>query len=156
MVHSRYIIILNVKKAFKCTFFNKTVKTSRSSNSIERTFSIKFLGVILDENITRKDHIHITEKKIAKILGSLYRAKQLLNEESLKIIYFPYIHSNLNYANVAWAIITYCTKLKTIHYQQKHAVQIKSEPFQTSFTIAKCFRCLSNKFVPISQFYVQI
>ena len=66
MVHSRYIIILNVKKAFKCTFFNKIVKTSRSLNSIERTFSIKFLGVILDENITRKDHIHVIEKKNSK------------------------------------------------------------------------------------------
>ena len=75
---------------------------------------------MLDENITWKDHIHTIEKKIAKHFGLLYRTKQLLNEEYLKIIYFSYIHSYLNYANVARASTCY-TKLKTIHYQQKHA-----------------------------------
>ena len=67
--------------------------------------------------------IYDHRKKIAKNLGLLYRAKRLLNEESLKIIYFSYIHSYLNYANVAWAS-SYSTKLKTIHYQQKHAARI--------------------------------
>ena len=38
------------------------------------------------------------------------------------MIYFSYIHSYSNYANVAWAS-TYYTKLKTIHYQQKHAAR---------------------------------
>ena len=32
-----------------------------------------------------------------------------------KIIYFSYIHSYLNYTNVAWDS-TYYTKLKTIHH----------------------------------------
>ena len=41
-----------------------------------------------DENITWKDHIHTIEKKGTKNLGLLYHAKQLLNEESLKIVYF--------------------------------------------------------------------
>ena len=89
----------------------------------ETTFSIKFFGVILDENITWKDHIDEIEKNIAKNLCLLYRAKQLLNEEFLKFIYFSYIHSYLNYANVVWAS-TYYTKLKTIYYQQKHAARI--------------------------------
>ena len=38
-------------------------------------------------------------------------------------MYFSYIHSYLNYANIAWAS-TYQTKLKTVHYHQKHAVRI--------------------------------
>ena len=84
---------------------------------------VKFLGVTLDEKITWKDHIHTIEKKVTKDIGLLYRAKQLLNEESLKIVYFSYIHSHLNYANVACAS-TYYTKLKTIRYQQKHATRI--------------------------------
>ena len=84
---------------------------------------------MLDENITWKDHLRIIEKKIAKSLGLLYRAKQFLNEDSRKIIYFSYIHSYLNpylnsysyllfliYGNVAWTS-AYYTKLKTMHYQ---------------------------------------
>ena len=36
---------------------------------------------------------------------------------------FSYIHSYLNYANIAWAS-TYQTKLKTVHYHQQHTAQI--------------------------------
>ena len=70
-----------------------------ASESIKRTFSMKFLGVMLDENIRWKDHIRA--KKIAKNLSLPYCTKQLQNEQSLKIIYFSYINSSLNYANVA-------------------------------------------------------
>ena len=37
-------------------------------------------------------------------------------------MYFSYIHSNLNYANIAWAS-TYFTKLEKINLQQKQAVR---------------------------------
>ena len=48
---------------------------------------------------------------------------QFLNEDSLKTVYFSYIHSYLNYANIAWAT-TYATKLKRVYLKQKHAVPI--------------------------------
>ena len=70
---------------------------------------------MLDEHIACNDHIHAIEKKLAKNIGLLYRAKQFLDKESFKTIYFSYIHSYLNYANIKWAS-TYFTKLKTIHY----------------------------------------
>ena len=79
------ILSLNVRKT-KYTFFHKnSVKDDiplklpdlqKANKTIERRFSIKFLGVMLNENITWKGHIHTIEKKIAKILGLLYRAKQ--------------------------------------------------------------------------------
>ena len=53
----------------------------------------------------------------------LYRAKYLLNESSLKCIYFAYIHLYLNFANIALAS-TYRIKLKAIHRYQKHALCI--------------------------------
>ena len=52
-----------------------------------------------------------------------YTERNLLDKESLKTIYFSYIHSYLNYANAAWAG-TYFTKLITVHYQQKHEARI--------------------------------
>ena len=45
------------------------------SNVIERQKLIKFLGVLLDENLNWKEHIKYTENKIAKKLGLLYKAK---------------------------------------------------------------------------------
>ena len=53
----------------------------------------------------------------------MYRSKYLLDELSLKSVYFSYIHSYLNYANIAWACNNQ-TKLKTVHYHQRYAVQI--------------------------------
>ena len=77
---------------------------------------------MLDKHIAWNDHIHI-EKKVAKNIGVLYRTRQFLDKELLKTIYFSYIQSYLNYANIAWSS-TYSTKLKTIHYQQKHAARM--------------------------------
>ena len=45
---------------------------------------MKFLGVILGESISWKDHIRTVKNKIAKSIGLLYRAKQLLILSSLK------------------------------------------------------------------------
>ena len=124
---------LNIKKTkYLKTFFHKnSVKDSIPlklpdlhifNKTIERTSSIKFLGDMLDEHITWNEHIKTIGKKLAKNIDLLYKARVLLDKESLKTIYFSYIHSNLNYANIAWAS-TYFTKLKPIHYQQKHAAR---------------------------------
>ena len=69
------------------------------------------------------DHTRTVENKIAKKIGSLYRVNQFLNEDSLKTIYFSYIHSYLNCANIAW-VSTYARKLKRAYLKQKHAVRI--------------------------------
>ena len=76
--------------------------------AIERTNAIKFLGILLDDNITWKNHIYSVEKKLAKNIGLLYRAKYLLDESFLKTMYFSYIYSYLNHAN-----IDYLLSLKT-------------------------------------------
>ena len=76
---------------------------------------------MLDEHISWSNHINTLEYKLAKNIGLLNRASYFLNEHSLKTIYFSYIHSYLNYANIAWAS-TYVTKLKKINLLQKRAV----------------------------------
>ena len=55
-----------------------------ANKRIERKSSIKFLGVIFDEQISRRIYIHMIHNKILKNIGLLYRAKQLLDETSLK------------------------------------------------------------------------
>ena len=77
---------------------------------------------MLEEHISWNNHINTLEYKLAKNIGLLNRASYFLNEHSLKTIYFSYIHSYLNYANIAWAS-TYVTKLKKINLLQKQAVR---------------------------------
>ena len=78
---------------------------------------------MLDENSSWKDHIKTVENKLAKYFAWLYRAKQFLDETSLKSIYLSYIHSYMNHTNITWAS-THCTKLKAISYKQKQAARI--------------------------------
>ena len=45
--------------------------------------SIKFLGVLLDQHLTWKEHIKLTENKIAKNIGILYKARPYLDKRAL-------------------------------------------------------------------------
>ena len=100
---------LNTKKT-KYTFFHQNLVKDNiprklpelkiASRAIERTNAINFLDVLLN------DHICSVEKRLAKNIGLLYRAKYLLDESSLKTVYFFNIHLYLSYANIAWARLT--------------------------------------------------
>ena len=90
---------------------------------IKREQIMRFLGVLLDENMTWKNHISSIESKVSKNLGVLYKARRLLNKKCLKQIYFSCIHSYLNYGNISWAS-TNKTKLKTLLRRQKHGARI--------------------------------
>ena len=69
--------------------------------NIERILSIKFLRVLLDENLSWKDHIKYNENKISKNTGILYKVRDYLSKESLLSLYYTYIHTYVNYANLA-------------------------------------------------------
>ena len=71
-------------------------------NDIERVNTMKFLGVL-----SWKEHIQYLENKIAKTIA----------------LYYSYIDSYLNYANLAWDS-TYLTNLKKLCSQQKHTIRI--------------------------------
>ena len=58
-----------------------------------RVDHIDFLGVLLDGNLTWKNHINLIENKMSKSLGILHRAKFLLNQKFRENVYFPFIDS---------------------------------------------------------------
>ena len=84
-----------------------------NDKEIKQVDSIKFLGIMLDEHLTWRNHITAIENKISKKLGLLYKAKRVLNMNALKSLYFSFIHSYLNYGNIVWASVTQ-TKLKKL------------------------------------------
>ena len=76
---------------------------------------------MLDENVNLQGHTYMCSWK--QNIGLLHRAKYLQNESYLISVFFAYINSYLNYANIAWAS-TYQTKLKAVHLLQKRTVRI--------------------------------
>lgn len=62
---------------------------STNNYNCQMSPSIKFLGVIIDGNLSWKDHINIVENKVSEDLGWLYKTKDYLitrNDFSLLFI----------------------------------------------------------------------
>ena len=83
----------------------------------------KFLGVYIDENLSWKYHIENVCNKVSKSIGILYKSRHVLNKQLLKQLYFAFIHSYLNYGNIAWAS-TSKSKLSSLYRHQKHAMRV--------------------------------
>ena len=106
---------LNVSKT-KYSFFHKPSKwddislllpkLNINNSEIERSECLKFLGVLLDENLCWKEHIKYIERKIAKNIGLLFKAKPYIDKYSLLSLHHTYIHSYINYGNIAWGSTT--------------------------------------------------
>ena len=90
---------------------------------IKKQSSIKFLGNLLNENFSWKEHLKLMENKIAKNIGLIYKVKPYLKKDSLLAPYFSYIHSHINYANLVWGS-TNRTHLQKISSQQKYALRL--------------------------------
>ena len=104
---------------------------------------IKFLGVLLDENLNLKEHIKYTENKIAKNLALFYKARPFLDRNALLVLYYSYIKTNINYASNVWGNVCR-TNLKKINSQQKYAIHIIFN--ENKFAHTRKFFYLTRKF----------
>ena len=64
-------------------------KLSINNQEIKRASYTKFLEVLLDENLSWKEHLKYAGNK-------MYKAKPFLNKDALLSLYFSYIHSYIN------------------------------------------------------------
>ena len=91
--------------------------------SIKRVSSCKFLGVLLDEHLTLKDHINCITSKVAKNCGILSRLRQFIDVNVSLMLYYALIYPYLSYCNIVWAS-NYPTRLKSLRVLQKRIVRI--------------------------------
>ena len=63
-----------------------------NETEIKRETVIKFLGVLLDENFTWKNHIDYIQNKISTNVGLLYQSRYFLDEKSTKQLYIFFFH----------------------------------------------------------------
>jgi hypothetical protein len=60
--------------------------------------SVKYLWVIIDEQLNFRKQIEFISKKISVIVGILYRLWNILAFHVKKLVYFSLIHSHISYA----------------------------------------------------------
>jgi hypothetical protein len=119
---TQFQLNLNTDKCYHITFSRQVpnlIPTSFSVSdvSLTKVSSVKDLGVHLDSRLTFNIHRKHCYNKALKMLGFLFRTcKDFRNVNSLKIIYFSYVRSHLEYCSQVWnpTKITYSAELEKI------------------------------------------
>ena len=101
--------------------------------SLDRVSSTKFLGVIIDENLTWKKHIDAISKTISRNAGMLTKLKHFVPENILYTLYCTMILPYINYSIIIWG--SACKLyLEKIFKLQKWAIRTISNSHYRSHT----------------------
>ena len=119
---------LNIKKTHYMIFRKRkkdslNVKLSIDGELINEVDKTKFLGVLIDNKLTWKQHIAYVSGKIARGIGMIIKARQYLNKQGLISLYYSFIYPYLTNCNHIWGS-TYKTSLKRLITLQNKAVRI--------------------------------
>ena len=74
------------------------------SNRIERTSTYKYLGVIVDQQLTWKEHCKWLCCTSSKYVSVIYKVKHYVNNQALRMLYHSCINSRVQYGIIAWGI----------------------------------------------------
>ena len=81
----------------------------------------KFLGLIIDDSLSWKDHIDQMKPKLNSACFIIRSLQAVMDTETLKMIYFAYVHSIMSYGIIFWGNQLYSDKIFKI---QKRAIRI--------------------------------
>ena len=115
---SNFIIISSAKK----TSPHKVALTINNSPLIEKD-SIKYLGVLIDKNLTWKQQIKQVNIKISKGIGILAKMRHYVPSTIIRNLYFAFIAPFINYGLINWGSAT-ASSLKSVHRNVNKALRI--------------------------------
>ena len=102
-------LILNQSKT-KTMLFGKRQKLEKEGDLqiwihdqiLEQVSVFKYLGVLLDEKLSWKEHTEAVSKNVSKRLGLLSRIRKCLTLKASKCVYNAIIQPLLDYADTTW------------------------------------------------------
>ena len=128
---------LNVGKTNFIIFHSTSIKIPSDitikigKKPINRVKFIKFLGVLLDENISWKQHLNELSKKLARICGMFFKIRNFVPLNTLLCLYNALFLSFMQYGIIVWGS-TCITYVDPIFKLQKNIVRaISFEPFRS-------------------------
>ena len=124
---------------------DKTTPLQIDGKAIAEVFKSKFLGVIIDNEYSWKDHISFVCRKVARCIWIIIKATQILQSEPLNHLYYSSLYPVMIYYNQVWWS-AYKTNIKHIFILKKRAVRIilsvhPRSPSETLFTTLKFLNC---------------
>ena len=86
-----YFTFSTILKSSKKVIPNLPNQIEFVNQNIKRTSHIKFLGIILDENLTFNDHINEVCNKLKRLFHIFYNIRDYLSYENFKTIYYALV-----------------------------------------------------------------
>ena len=117
---------LNVDKTVLLKFWSTSKVFDRKvgESTIINSPSTKFLGVIVDDHLTWKDHINQLYCKLTANKWLLMNAKNLLPESCLLKIYYAHVYNHLTYGISVWGKMSQKSSQNSLYRLQKECVSI--------------------------------
>lgn len=117
-------LCLNVEKCRSMTFTRKLKAIiypySLDNTPLVRSELVKDLGVYFDSSLSFKQHVESTVQSAFKTLGFIIRSSDgFCNLTTLKLLYFVFVRSRLEYGSVVWAPYYNLHKLLLERVQRK-------------------------------------
>lgn len=112
---------------------------------------MRYLGLIIDDNLTWRKHIEILSKDIARPVGVMHKLKYRLKESTLKLIYHSLIHSKLFYMINAWGSAKQLYKKQLYVLQNRALKSIHKLPI--FFSTSSLYGSVAKDILPIESIY---
>lgn len=77
-----------------------------SGVSLPRVSSTRYLGLIIDNELSWIDHIQNVRKRVSPMIFALNKIRKYISEEVALKIYFSHIYCHFNYMNPLWNVAT--------------------------------------------------
>lgn len=122
-------ISLNVNKTKILIFrperkiITKKLNFRISGQKIHISKEVKYLGIILDEQLKWKKHLQTIQQKLSRANGMLSKIRHFVSKEAIRAIYFSLFHCHLGYGCQIWGQAQNDT-FKTIEILQNKALRI--------------------------------
>ena len=115
---------LNINKTqlveFKSSsYVNDTFQSTDDIPDINLTTETRFLGITLDSTLSWKLHIEQVVAKMSSACYVLRNIKQVVSQDTLRMVYFANIHSLLSYGIILWGNSAY-TKKSIFNTEKKY------------------------------------
>ena len=101
---------------------DQTVNINIGKEHVKQAKYVKFLGLLLDENLSWKYHLSELSKKLARTCGIFFKIRHLLPTSVLTSLYNSLFASFLQYGIIVWGL-TYDIHTKPIYLLQKKVVR---------------------------------
>jgi len=130
---TKYIVIKPSHTKLNLTEYNIFIggtKLSRVGTDCAEV-STKFLGVVIDEFLSWKQHISNVNSKIARAIFSIKQVKRILPQSSLITLYYALVQPHISYGILAWGCANASTLNKTVLLQKRALRTIFNMPYNS-------------------------